>query len=161
MFSFRKHSAQTEVHRLIRRIIDTSTSSIQLVRGDTRWEDRSNRTIPVLLVPIQHGYPTAQEAAFAVTKNLSSQGLALVVHQPFWAEGVVIGLWHESAAEFVRGEIRQNVPLGGGFWQLGVELMERLSTATHPDLAALVPLAANLDPKPEWESRLAAAGSHY
>ncbi len=159
MFSFRKRGDQAEVHRLIRRLIDMSCPSLHLTRGESRWEDRSNRTLPVLLVPLSKDGPVAEEAAYAVTKNLSGQGLALVLPQPFWAEGVVIGLWNESEPEFVRGEIRQNVPLGGGFWQLGIELLERLPLATGPQLAPLVPLAARLDPKTESDEHLALTDS--
>jgi len=159
MFSFRKRGDEAEVHRLIRRLIDQSCPSIHLIRGESRWEDRSNRTLPVLLAPLDKGDPIVEESAYAVTKNLSGQGLAMVMPQPFWAEGVVIGLWNEVNPEFVRGEIRQNVPLGGGFWQLGVELVERLSLTTHPQLAPLVPLAMKLDPNSEAERPLASSDS--
>jgi len=147
MFSFRKRSSQVEVHKLIRRLIDTSSPNMPPKSGDSRWEDRSNRTIPVLLVPLTGGEPQLDEVATAVTKNLSSQGLALVLHQPFWAEGVLIGFRHDGESEFIRGEIRQNVPLGGGFWQLGIELSERLSAADIPRADRLVELTARLDPR--------------
>jgi len=149
MFSFGKRRAQVEVHKLTRRLIDSSCPNLPPLRGDSRWENRSNRTIPVLLTPLVGDDLQFDETAVAVTKNLSGQGLALVLHQPFWAEGVAIGLWHEGSAEFVRGEIRQNVPLGGGFWQLGIELTEPLSLDEHPELEDLLPLAARLDPRRE------------
>lgn len=147
MFSFRKRSTQVEVHRLIRRLIDSSCPNMPPASGNVRWEDRSNRTIPVLLVPMADGEPQLHEAVTAVTKNLSGQGLALVLHGPFWAEGVLIGFWHDGEPEFVRGEIRQNVPLGGSFWQLGIELVERLAVAELHHAEELVHLTARLDPR--------------
>jgi hypothetical protein len=149
MFSFRKRNTQVDVHKLIRRLIDSSCPNMPPLSGNSRWEDRSNRTIPALLIPLADGEPQLHEAATAVTKNLSSQGLALVLHQPFWAEGVLIGFWHDGAPEFVRGEIRQNAPLGGGFWQLGIELSERLQADSLPDAHRLVALTARLDPNQE------------
>jgi len=149
MFSFLRRGKQAEVHRIIRRMLDEGVLPTLPGGKEERWENRSNRTLPVLLVPIDNGEPRTDEATTALTKNLSSQGLALVLHQPFWAEGVAIGLWHEGSAEFVRGEIRQNVPLGGGFWQLGIELTEPLSLDEHPELEDLLPLAARLDPRRE------------
>lgn len=158
MFSFRKRSGQMEVHKLIRRLIDTSSPNMPPMSGNCRWEDRSNRTIPVVLVPLADGEPQLHEAATAVTKNLSSQGLALVLHQPFWAEGVLIGFWHDGESEFVRGEIRQNAPLGGGFWQLGIELNERLSAAEIPSADWLMALTARLDPRRDDAGHALATG---
>lgn len=149
MFSFRKRREQVEVHKITRRLINSSCPCLPPLAGESRWENRSNRTIPVLLTPISGGELSLDETATAVTKNLSSQGLALVLHQPFWAEGVVIGFWHSGEPEFVRGEIRQNVPLGGGFWQLGIELTQRVILAEMPELERLVPLTSRLDPRLE------------
>jgi hypothetical protein len=146
MFSFGKRRAQVEVHKLTRRLIDSSCPNLPPLRGDSRWENRSNRTIPVLLTPLVGDDLQFDETAVAVTKNLSGQGLALVLHQPFWAEGVVIGFWHNGEPEFVRGEIRQNAPLGGGFWQLGIELTERVIPAEMHELERLIPLTNRLDP---------------
>ena len=147
MFSFRRRSRQVDVHKLIRRLIDSSSPNLPPVKGNSRWEDRSNRTLPVLLIPMDDQRPQTAEAAPAITKNLSSQGLALVLHQPFWAEGVLIGFWHDGEPEFVRGEIRQNAPLGGGFWQLGIELTERVTSAELPEIEDLLGLVARLDPR--------------
>ncbi len=146
MFSFSKRRGQLEVHKLTRRLIDSSCPTRPPMSGDSRWEDRSNRTIPVLLAPIVGDELQFDEIAIALTKNLSGQGLALVLHQPFWAEGVVIGFWHNGEPEFVRGEIRQNAPLGGGFWQLGIELTERVTRAEMRELDRLAPLTSHLDP---------------
>jgi hypothetical protein len=147
VFSFRKRNQQGDVHKLIRRLIDSSNPNLPPVEGNSRWEDRSNRTIPVLLVPIDEDQPRTDEAATAITKNLSGQGLALVLHQPFWAGGVLIGFWHDGEPEFVRGEIRQNAPLGGGFWQLGIELTQRVTSTEMPEIESLLDLVARLDPR--------------
>ena len=137
-----------EVHKLIRRAVDVSSPNHPPSDGELRWENRSNRTMPVLLAPFEGGEPSLHEMTIALTKNLSGQGLALVLHQPFRAESVVVGFWGEGEAEFVLGEVRQNVPLGGGFWQVGLELTERICAADYPALEALVPQAARLVPDP-------------
>ena len=148
MFSFGKRKKQLEVHRLIRRAVDASSPNLPPSDGELRWENRSNRTIPVLLAPFEGGELSLREMTIALTKNLSGQGLALVLHQPFRAESVVVGFWEEGEAEFVLGEVRQNVPLGGGYWQVGLELTERICAADYPALEALVPQAARLVPDP-------------
>jgi hypothetical protein len=146
MFSFTKRKKQSEIHRFIRRLLDSPRSTIPPVRGEHRWETRSNRTLPVLLAPWDENRPSPEEAAIALTKDLSGQGLALVLCQPFRAEQVVVGFWCEGEPQFVLGCLRQNVPLGGGFWQAGIELNQRLSRAECTALDLLVPLAARLKP---------------
>ena len=150
MLWFHKRDKHIEIHRIIRRLINASTPNRIPLKGESRWELRSNRTIPVLLAPYDHNELSVGEVAYALTKNLSSQGLALVLHQPFRAKRLVVGIWSHEAAHFVAGTVRQSVPLGGGFWQIGVETTELMSTASSPELMRLVPLAARLDPSVTW-----------
>jgi hypothetical protein len=85
------------------------------------------------------------ESTYAFTKDVSDRGLSLVLPQPFKSVEVVVGLWLDSP-RFVLGEVRQNVPLGGGFWQIGVQLNEVLCAVDHPPLEALLPMATRLVP---------------
>jgi len=101
--------------------------------------------LPALLTPWEQGKPVVDESTYAITKDFSERGLSLTLPQPFKADQIVVGLWLGSP-RFVLGEIRQNTPLGGGFWQLGVELTDFLSAAEHPQVESLVPLAARLVP---------------
>jgi hypothetical protein len=147
MFSFARRRQPVEVHKLVRRFIDASSPNQSPSAGDARWENRSNRTLPVLLAPYDGAEVCVDELTHAITKDLSSQGLALVLPQPFRAEQVVIGFWSEAHTYFVSGYVRQNVPLGGGFWQLGVELAALVAVSEHPDIERLVPFAVRLDPQ--------------
>lgn len=157
MFWFASRSKHLAVHKVIRRLINNSSPNTIPLDGDARWETRCNRTIPVLLAPYDHDELSVSEAAYALTKNLSSQGLALVLQQPFRAEQVVVGFWAGDGAHFVLGHVRQNVPLGGGYWQLGLEAMEMLCPHDSAEFKRLIPLAARLDPSLDAERDLAVA----
>lgn len=153
MLWFQSRDKHMEVNRVIRRLINNSTPNRIPLRGESRWELRSNRTIPVLLVPYDDNEISAGEVVYALTKNLSSQGLALVLHQPLRAEQVVVGIWSHAQAHFVSGKVRQSHALGGGFWQIGVETTELLCMGQLPELIRLLPWAARLDPSVPWEQR--------
>jgi hypothetical protein len=153
MLWFQSRDKQTELYRVIRRLINASTPNRIPLQGESRWESRSNRTIPVLLVPYDDNEISVGEAAYALSKNMSCGGLALVLHQPLRAEQVVVGIWSNEQAHFVSAAVRQVVPLGGGFWQIGVEARELLSADRVPDLTRLLPLAARLDPSVPWDTR--------
>lgn len=150
---FQSRDKQFEINRVIRRLLNNSAPNRIPLRGESRWELRSNRTMPVLLVPYDDNELSAGEVIYALTKNLSGQGLALVLHQPLRAEQVVVGIWSSAQAHFVAGKVRQSLALGGGFWQIGVETTEMLCPADMPELVRLLPWAARLDPSVPWEQR--------
>jgi hypothetical protein len=126
LFAFNRQK-QVDACRLVRRLIDRTSPNLPPSDGESRLEQRSNRTLPVILAPVEHGDVVAEDAIFAVTKDLTDHGLALVLNHPFQAEAVVVGFWCEHAPCFFLGDMRKNTRLGGGFWQLGIELRELLN----------------------------------
>lgn len=143
---FGKKSTIPEVQKLMRRIMDSSTLDLFPVEGDGRAENRSLRTIAVLLAGYNTNNKTVSEATWALTRDLSSQGVAVVVRQPFTATEVVVVFWTGEEPRFVRGEVRQSRPLGGGFLHIGIEIIEMLDQQRVPALAELAPLAEHLAP---------------
>jgi hypothetical protein len=93
--------------------------------------------MPALLAPWDADCPQVDESTYALTKDFSDRGVSLVLHQPFKSAQVVVGLWLEGP-RFLLGDLRQNVSLGGGFWQIGVELTELLDPAEYPQLESLI-----------------------
>jgi hypothetical protein len=146
MFSFGTRRKEGEVRRLLRQLVDLTSPNMPPLEGEFRSEGRSNRALPVLLAPWEQDKPVVEESTYAITKDFSERGLSLILPQPFRADEFVVGVWLESP-RFVLGKIRQNTPLGGGFWQLGVELTDLLDSAEAPQIASLVPLASYLVPR--------------
>ena len=145
MFSFDTRKRLGEVRDFLRQLVDLSSPNLPPLEGDFRSQTRSNRVLPVLLSPWEHAQPVVDESTYAFTKDISDRGLSLVLGQPFKSFEVVVGLWLDSP-RFVLGEVRQNVPLGGGFWQIGVELTGLLDSVEHPQIQSLMPLASRLVP---------------
>ena len=162
MFSFVKQRKQQELDRNLRRVCDLTCPSLSPFEGDTRAQERENRTVIALLAPWADGTFSSGECTFAITKNISDHGLALVLPQPFRAEEVLVGFWPysqhhaptDSSPFFAIGDVRQNVPIGGGFWQLGILLTELVTDSSL--VSRLMPLAARLLPKAAIERTAAA-----
>ena len=146
MFTFDTRKRLCEVRDFVRQLVDLTSPNLPPLEGEARTENRSNRALPALLVPWENGQPVVDESTYAITKDFSDRGLALVLQQPFKSVLVVVGLWLESP-RFALAEVRQNVPLGGGFWQIGVELTELLDSAKSPQVQSLLPLATRLVPR--------------
>jgi len=124
MFTVAKRTKQIEASRLIQRLLNRSVPSILGLKGECRAESRCNRTMPVILAPVEKNSIVVDQAMYALTKDLNGHGLALVLNQPLKADKIVVGFWREADPAFVLGDVRQNLPFGGGFWQIGIELRE-------------------------------------
>lgn len=152
MFSFAAHHSSDEVQPYLRRICDLTTPNLVAPLDDFRSENRYNRAIPTLLCPWEGDRPLKDEAGFVMTKDFSEQAVGLILHQPFHADRVVLGYNLPDDAEgwpwFFLGELRRCEPVGGGFWELGVELTEFANVNYRRQLGVLLPLTELLIPHP-------------
>ncbi len=94
-------------------------------------------SVVVLVVPVENGQPLLNETFAGVTKELSSTGLALILHEPKAPDEVLVGFRYEGEMHFASGTARHLNPMGGGFYQLGIELTEMVQTDEYPPLASL------------------------
>ena len=155
MFFFKENKDRSDLRAFVRRVTDLTSPNLPPLKGELRTLTRSNRTFPVLLTPWIRGAPNMEACVAALTKNFSDEGLALVLQQPFHAEEVVIGIWLECQSRFglgrnphfAMGAIRQSVSLGGGFWQVGIQLKRLVTTQDEPTLNSLLPRLAHLVPE--------------
>lgn len=142
--SFTDSNPPLEVERQLRRLIETSNPRRYPSQHDCRREERSDRTLPVLLIPLESRGPVVAETIFAVTKNLSGEGAAVVIQQPFPADEAVLGVWNDGTLTFLTGNVCYRTPLEAGFLQVGLLLTGTLSADKCESLAKLARLAQHL-----------------
>ncbi len=150
MFSFTARKKAVTAERHIRRMIDLTIPNDAGVAITDRYENRFNRSIPVLLCPWERNEPVVSEAVTVVTKDIGDRGVGLILTQPYDATEVVLGFCLPEAAasepSFFLGTKRSNVAIGGGFWLLGVQVTEFMNETWHTELAPLFPMARKLLP---------------
>ena len=150
MFSFTKRKAQNEVVGVLRRIVDRTTPNLTLLDGASRHQNRHNRTLPVLLTPRRGQATLLGETVIGLTKDISDHGLAMILTEPLADQDVAVTLWlatrqsPDSEPVALLGRTRHCMEIGGGFWQIGIELTERLGEQDVFD--QLVSLAGQLLP---------------
>jgi hypothetical protein len=150
MFSFsaRKKSADSQRH--IRRLVNLTIPNRAGPNCVDRCENRHNRSIPILLCPWEQNKPILSQAILAVSKDFGDRGVGIILRRGFDAEVAVVGFCHQEATGnepwFFLGVRRTNVPIGGGFWLLGIELTEFLDEIWHVELEPLFPIARMLLP---------------
>lgn len=113
--------------------------------GDNaRQFQRVARTVPALLLPYTLGNPAVEKTTFALTRNLSRQGAAFILQEPFGDDMCVAGFWLNAKCHFLLGEVRYREPIAFGFWQVGVELTQPVSTRKFRSLQKLSELSRRL-----------------
>lgn len=157
MFSFSARKKSVDFQRYVRRLIDLTIPNRAGATNVERYENRHNRVIPALLCPWEGNTPIVSRAVVAITKDLADRGVGLILTEPFDATEVVVGFYdREATAEqpwFFLGVTRTSVPIGGGFWLLGIELTEFMNESWHSQLEPLYPLAEKLCPPSSSELR--------
>lgn len=137
---FEERRKKQEVWRSLRRIIDRRSYKEMVVSEDNRKEPRHAISIPVLV----HGYGSHCECTpeFAVSKNISEEGMALLCPIEIVDHHVFCAVWEEHPVCFL-GTVRQSHYVGGGYWEVGIEFQEM--TTMH-DWEPLRSMAQNLNP---------------
>lgn len=150
MFFFKSRRKKNEVNAFMRRLVDRTTPAFRHEIEELRTEPRANRSLPVLIVPIIDEEPDTALTAFGVTKDLSSNGMAVLSQQPISSEAVIVGLWNDQCCEFMRATIRHQEAIEGGYWQMGLKLTEVVPRGDYINLSKLAVLADRItaDDKP-------------
>ena len=123
------------IEGFILKLLNTNCHDLQCRIEGPRLEHRVNLTLVVLVVPVQDGQPRLRGAFVAVTKEFSSKGVALVLAEPCGLDEVFLGFRWRGSVTWLRARAKHLNPMGGGFFQLGLRLTEKLCSGDYPELA--------------------------
>jgi hypothetical protein len=148
---FKDPTGAAEIERRMRRICDLTTLGELAIRGDKRAHNRIILSIPALLCPVENGNAIVDAAIYVLAKDVSDEGVGLVLHQPFAVEHAILGIWlgPEQSTEpwFFRAKVTRVRPMGGGLASLGVELVSFLNNGPRYEYASLLSAAEKLTPE--------------
>jgi hypothetical protein len=134
LFSKRK---DLEVQSFVLKLVNnTSAKSRAKVEGP-RLGSRVNLVVVVLVIPIEADRPRIAEAFTAISKEFSNTGVALVLDKPYELEKVVLGFRVQGRMTFARAQARHLHPMGGGFYQLGFQMLDIVSPSDYSELEVL------------------------
>jgi len=123
-----------EVQRLMLNVVNNHCPGLKGLADGPRLERRVNLTLVVLVIPLEKGRPQLDERFAAVTKEFTTRGVSLVLHECRAADQVILGFPWERTMKFVLAQARHLNPMGGGFWQLGLRLKEMVGLDDYPEL---------------------------
>lgn len=128
---------QQEAQRLLVRILNQQHHASNVRMADVRQEQRSNTTVPVIIVPYVKGKPLVDGAVHATTRDLSSAGIGLVAEQSIVADEVLIGFRSDEEAFFIRAAVKHQERISANYFQIGTSALEVLHASDYPLLATL------------------------
>ncbi len=134
LFSRKKEPA---VQSFILSLLNQNCRALQDRLDGPRLEGRVNLTMVVMVVPVEEKKSLVQRAFAAITKEFSSSGVAVVVDRPCGLDEALLGFRWRGSITWVRAKAKHLHPMGGGFFQLGFRMTERIHAADHPELAKL------------------------
>jgi hypothetical protein len=135
LFARNKESA---VQAFVVSLLNQNCRALQERLDGPRLEGRVNLTMVVMVVPVEDKKPLVRRAFPAVTKEFSSSGVAVVIDCPQGLDEALLGFRWRGSITWVRAKAKHLHPMGGGFFQLGFRMTERIQPGDHAELAKLV-----------------------
>jgi hypothetical protein len=123
--------ASSEVERLLRGVL------IEERRAERRGESRIATSIVVAVVPCPEGEPVVDGAFVTFTKNISADGISLVVNRPVPDYQVLVGFPGQGMISFVWAEVLHREALPLGCFKLGLRMSKLVDASQYPDLAKI------------------------
>jgi hypothetical protein len=110
----------------------------QIVRAERRTERREDERIPiaivVAIVPSIGGRPDSQAAFVTLTKNISADGISVVVNKRMPTDEMFIGFPSKTGLDFVKAQVLHREKMALGCQKLGLKMQELVDVADFPEL---------------------------
>ena len=127
-------SHEREVQSFLLKVVNNNCQELRALMDGPRAESRVPLVGVVLVVPLVNKQPAMGQAFTAMTKELSTTGMALVLAEPRGLDEVIVGVRWEGEMTYLRAKTRHLNPLGGGFFQLGLQVTSLVHPGDFPQL---------------------------
>jgi len=125
------------VQSLVIKIVNNNCPELKALIEGPRSDSRVNLVMVAIVIPLEKDKLLIQKAFTAITKEFSTTGVALVLDGPLPLDHVILGFRFEGEMNFVHAQAKHLSPMGGGFFQLGFQLLELASPSDYPQLESM------------------------
>lgn len=126
-----------EVQSFILKFVNNHSNVAESIALYKRKETRARLNVVILVIPYEDGKLRLDQGFTAVSKEFSTTGMSFILPEPRGLDQVVIGLKFLGEMKFLLSRAIHLTPMGGGFYQLGLEFIEILQPADFPELSGL------------------------
>jgi hypothetical protein len=125
------------VQNFVLKVINNNCPELKAFLEGPRRDKRVNLTLVVLVVPLEDGKLQVGDAFHAVTQDLSTTGVGIILDRQRALDEVVLGFRLGDDTTFMRAVAKHLSPMGGGFFHLGLEMTEIVYQGDYPQLEKL------------------------
>jgi len=122
------------VQNFVLKIINNNCPELKALIEGPRLDKRVNLSLVVLVVPLEDRKLQVDNAFYAVTRELSANGVGIILSQQRALDEVVLGFRLQSEMTFVLATAKHLNAMGNGFYHLGLEMMEIVPSSKYPEL---------------------------
>ncbi|MEJ5340080.1 MAG: hypothetical protein WHT09_00820 [Thermogutta sp.] len=127
-----------EVQSFVLKFVNSHSEVAESVELGQRRESRTRLCVVAVLIPYDARTIPVREKLPVVTKEFSSTGMSVILSEPRGYDRVVVGLKYQGEMRFILARAVHLTPMGGGFFQLGLEFLQMLHPCDHPELREVV-----------------------
>jgi hypothetical protein len=125
------------VQKFVLKLINNNCPELKALIEGPRTEKRVNLCVPVLVVPLKDKKLRLSDAFNAITRELSVTGAGIILDQQLDLDDVILGFRLDGEMTFLRATAKHLSPIGGGFYNLGLEMTEVVYQSDYPQLDTL------------------------
>jgi hypothetical protein len=122
------------VQSFVLKLINNNCPELKALIEGPRLDKRVNLSLVVLVVPLEDGKLHVDNAFYAVTRDMSSNGVGIILSQQHALDEVVLGFRLENEMTFIHATAKHLNPMGNGFYLLGLEMTEMAPISKYPAL---------------------------
>jgi hypothetical protein len=123
-----------DVQSFILKLINNNCPELKALIEGPRGDKRVNLSLVVLVVPLEDGKLQVDKAFYAVTRDMSSNGVGIILSQQQAFDKVILGFRVKSEMTFVHATAKHLNSMGNGFYLLGLEMTEMTHINKYPGL---------------------------
>jgi hypothetical protein len=123
-----------EVQSFMLKVVNNNCADLEAMIEGPRLEGRVRLTIVALVIPMEKHNLLVPRMFAAVTKEFSTNGVAIVTNQLRGLDEVALGFRWERCVRWVRAKAKHVHPMGAGFYQIGFRVNKMIHVGDCPDL---------------------------
>lgn len=127
-----------EVQSFVLKFVNSHSDVLDSVNLGKRRESRARLCVVAVLIPYDTGEIPVKQKLPVITKEFSSTGMSVILPEPRGFDRVVVGLKFQGELRFILARAVHLTPMGGGFFQLGLEFLQMLHPGDHPELRDVI-----------------------
>jgi hypothetical protein len=123
-----------EVQSFLLKVVNNNCQELRALMDGPRAENRVPLVGVVLVIPLVANEPALGQAFTAITKELSTVGMSLILSEPRGLDEVIVGVRWEGDMTYLHAKAKHLNPIGGGFFQLGLQVTGIAHRGDFPQL---------------------------